>query len=633
VHIYRLITEHSIEENILTKAQQKRNLDLLVMDEGKFDASGPQGDANGKAKSDDVFSKGGLRSILGVDAEDESDDVKTTSDAAESEPEVTKEQMEQTMASLEDEDDVRAMHGAQKEADDELKEFDESIEYFKEEGDGDGGEEKGEAGDGKQPSNNEEKPEDAAKAEPQEDEKKSEADMQREFEAWQSQVGMDASSIESSLSATERYALNFREEIDPFYSIFAINEYKRKMEAEESAEEIDLDEIERNKLIEEERALEEGDLLGTFPCPEDLLRQSHLYTREKARLRSSKKRRKLTGENWETRIDGNVNLPYWYNVDTGEAIWDKPLVLLELEAYDQALEKHWNALPLKPLVHIMEYLIPFPERTTCSLVCRQWRTAATDISFVRHIYPVEMGALLQGGRQIEHNHYRTIEEALSIALPGDTIGTYLACMVSMCYSCQRATDLQPCLAVELGDGHYWVSEPGLKVTFPLRFIGDEHDPSHVIVELSGTVEWSGKGGWMEGVTFRRPRMASDQSREILRLLDGGRVDMGVCVLDNEGSQGPVAVVTGAKSKGVWFSTDIIGSEAGAGAIIEAGGSLHLQNVSKPSYSRRQLNSVMNVSHRNFALSASVYHYEQSRPRRFVQWSRVVFSDEGMSGPR
>ena len=245
--------------------------------------------------------------------------------------------------------------------------------------------------------------------------------MQREFEAWQSEVGMDAASIEGSLTPTERYALNFREDIDPFYSIFAINEYKRKMEVQDDVEEIDLDELERNKEIEERRALEDGDLLGTFPRPEDLLRQSHLYAREKSRLRSSKKRRKLTGENWETRIDGSVNHPYWYNVDTGEAIWDKPLVLLELEAYNLALEKQWSALPLKPLVHIMKYLVPFPERTTCSLVCKHWHAAATDISFVRHVYPVEM----QGRRQLEYNHYRTIEEAVSDSLPGDTIGTYL----------------------------------------------------------------------------------------------------------------------------------------------------------------------------------------------------------------
>jgi len=36
VHIYRLITEHSIEENILRKANQKRLLDDVVIQGGSF---------------------------------------------------------------------------------------------------------------------------------------------------------------------------------------------------------------------------------------------------------------------------------------------------------------------------------------------------------------------------------------------------------------------------------------------------------------------------------------------------------------------------------------------------------------------------------------------------------------------
>jgi len=36
VHIYRLISEHTVEENILKKAQQKRHLDFLVMGVSEF---------------------------------------------------------------------------------------------------------------------------------------------------------------------------------------------------------------------------------------------------------------------------------------------------------------------------------------------------------------------------------------------------------------------------------------------------------------------------------------------------------------------------------------------------------------------------------------------------------------------
>ena len=51
VHIYRMISEHTVEENILRKAQQKRHLDFLVMGEGKFNM--------------EFFSKNSLRELVG----------------------------------------------------------------------------------------------------------------------------------------------------------------------------------------------------------------------------------------------------------------------------------------------------------------------------------------------------------------------------------------------------------------------------------------------------------------------------------------------------------------------------------------------------------------------------------------
>ena len=36
VHIYRLVTEHTIEENILRKSDQKRELDHLAIQSGGF---------------------------------------------------------------------------------------------------------------------------------------------------------------------------------------------------------------------------------------------------------------------------------------------------------------------------------------------------------------------------------------------------------------------------------------------------------------------------------------------------------------------------------------------------------------------------------------------------------------------
>ena len=54
VHIYRFVCSSTIEENILTKAKQKRHLDFLVMTEGNFSETS-------------LFSAQGLKDVLGAD--------------------------------------------------------------------------------------------------------------------------------------------------------------------------------------------------------------------------------------------------------------------------------------------------------------------------------------------------------------------------------------------------------------------------------------------------------------------------------------------------------------------------------------------------------------------------------------
>jgi Helicase conserved C-terminal domain/F-box-like len=405
VHIFRLVTEHTIEENILKKAKQKRNLDLLVMDRGRFDASMLKRRRIMTADTDlesnnasNLYTKGGLREILGV--------AQASGKASDEDDIVSSDQVEKTMTSLEDIDDANALKGSRKEAEEELKEFDETIEY-KKDSDADDEEE--------------------FKAEPsaeddKEDPKSEEKELEREIAAWQEKVGVDPSVIEASLSPVERYGIRFGEVVDPYYSIFAVLEYRQKLENQTSGvEEIDINQIEEEKALEENRAFEEGDLLSTNPNPDDLIRQINLYRREKARLVGSKMRRKLIGEDWEQRFDSTQTC-FWYNVDTGEGVWDKPKVLVEMESYNRAYDQKWRSLPIKPLLRIMSYLNPFPDRMRTAEVCTHWCKAAKDISFVRHVYPVEMGAYTRDDAKMEYNHFRTIEQAIKSSLPGDTIG-------------------------------------------------------------------------------------------------------------------------------------------------------------------------------------------------------------------
>jgi F-box-like len=413
VHIFRLVTEHTIEENILRKAKQKRNLDVLVMDKGNFDASQLKRrriksvDLTSESnRTNSLYTKGGLREILGISFSDgvggahsEEDDV------------VTSEQIETTMTSLEDVDDVKALHGSRKEAAEELKEFDESIEYKKD----------SDADDEEEP-----KVEVSAEDFPKNNISTEEKELEKEIAAWQENSGVDPSIIESSLLPVERYGVRFCKVIDPYYSIFAVKEYQEKLESQsDETDEIDIGQIEREKELEESLAFEEGDLLATHPRPDDLIRQMNLYRREKSRLNAIKKRRRLTGQNWEYRAESNQS-HYWYNIDTGEALWDKPKVLIDQEAYNQAIERKWSFLPLKPLIHLMSYLLPFPDRLRSSEVCSHWCKAAKDPSFVRHVYPVEMGAYTRDEAKMEFNHFRTIEDAVKSSLPGDTIGKWVS---------------------------------------------------------------------------------------------------------------------------------------------------------------------------------------------------------------
>jgi len=489
VHIYRMVTEHTIEENILTKAKQKRNLDFLVMDEGKFHASHNELSAcDTGTDENDGFTKDKLQNILGIHAE--GDQVSPKSAATDS---MSKDQLESAMSALEDEDDVKAMRSARQEAAEALREFDESIHSEENKG-----KDKKDRIQKKNEPSNDSTGSDSQTVK-QADSSDDDKEMEREFAQWQRRVGMDATTIHESLRPLERYGLNLKEKIDPYYSQYYFAEQHRLAQTENMNNEWNIEEIEQKKVEDEQKAFDDGDLLCTFPEPSALPRQRQLYMREKARLRSEIMKRKLTGQNWSMKIEDRTGKSFWYNSDTGEARWEKPEVLNMLESEKSARKEGWTALPSKPLVNILEFLIPYPDRRSCAATCCKWHIAANDSSFVLHVWPIEQGALVMDERKMGKNHFRTILDATQAALPGDTI--------------------------ELGDGHYFINDPGLMINKPIKFVGDEHDPSQVVLELSGDINWNASGGWIEGITVRRSSITTQmtQNNEILRIGLGVRV--------------------------------------------------------------------------------------------------------------
>lgn len=101
VHIYRFVSDHTIESNILKKANQKRQLDNLVIQEGDF--------------TTDYFTKFSVKELLGPEVPD----VKGVNDKPllqeSSQASKDPRSLEKLLAQAEDEDDVKAAHSAMKE--------------------------------------------------------------------------------------------------------------------------------------------------------------------------------------------------------------------------------------------------------------------------------------------------------------------------------------------------------------------------------------------------------------------------------------------------------------------------------------------------------------------------------------
>ncbi|GAV51738.1 hypothetical protein ZYGR_0AF02090 [Zygosaccharomyces rouxii] len=113
VHIYRFVSDHTIESNILKKANQKRQLDNVVIQEGDF--------------TTDYFTKFSVKELLGPEVPDvmgvNDKPLLQESSQASKDPR----RLEKLLAQAEDEDDVKAAHLAMKEVDADDDDFAENV--------------------------------------------------------------------------------------------------------------------------------------------------------------------------------------------------------------------------------------------------------------------------------------------------------------------------------------------------------------------------------------------------------------------------------------------------------------------------------------------------------------------------
>jgi len=66
-------------------------------------------------------------------------------------------------------------------------------------------------------------------------------------------------------------------------------------------------------------------------------------------------------------------------------------------------------------------------------------------------------------------------------------------------------------------------------------VGDEDDPSNVVIEVNGTITWSSPFGRMEGVTLRRPKISSEAAydKPLIKISAMAKLDFFKCVVESD----------------------------------------------------------------------------------------------------
>jgi E1A-binding protein p400 len=486
VHIYRLVCSSTVEENILIKAKQKRHLDYLVMTEGNFSEAS-------------LFNVDSVKGMLGIE---ESDASSTQNSKL---PGVASADIDAAMAAAEDEEDIKAMRNAQDELRKEGDEFDENAPQgvageapITELDDDDEGADKNAAADAESKVGTSSAPA-GSESTQLAVAAKEDADMEAEFASWQSKIGTDFDSIQSALKPIERFAYKMHTEVEPFYSIPYLLDLQRMNElAEEKGgvtqedEEWNVAEIERQKEENEERALNEGELLWAPMTYRDMRKMKHWYRRERERIHGAIRRRAITGEAWSQVVDVESGLPFWYNSDTGDASYTTPDIVVRQQNVEKAYREGYSALPSPALFSIFHCLTPV-ERMQAGASCSHWRSVAAGEEFHLKVFPVEVTSnrsFMEKSKSKDSKVFSTISEAIAAALPGDTI--------------------------VLSHGHYW--ENDVTIAKPLRFVGDIEDPARCAVEITGTINVmeNAKAVVFAGINVSRPRRLPN-AKSLLRL--------------------------------------------------------------------------------------------------------------------
>ena len=382
--------------------------------------------------------------------------------------------------------------------------------------------------------------------------------MEAEFSSWQNETSSASieSAIQKALSPLERYALNFKRYIDPYFSQFFVSDFQREVERSTLDEEWDVEAIEKEKAAEEKLALS-GDSKGTYELlsskirTQDLLKHVNLYNRERSRLLRDKLYSRLTGADWSVKTDGVSQLPFFHNSDTGESRWDKPKILQEKDDLAWAYQAGWAGLSVKLLVATLQFLTPV-ERMVAASVCKIFHIVSIREEFMLRVVAAGGGSRSNSSGGEGARIFTELGDAVEASLPGDII--------------------------ELLPGHHWITKQ-LTLKHPVYIEGDERNCSSVVLEVgSGGITWNNSlgvhgrynGGGITGVSIRRPK--PDSTGISLMTIEGNtKLAFDKCVFDaaNLDNSNCVVKIVESDCNTIEFEQCVVkGSENGCGIWLD-----------------------------------------------------------------
>ncbi|TYZ61770.1 hypothetical protein PybrP1_012802 [[Pythium] brassicae (nom. inval.)] len=362
--------------------------------------------------------------------------------------------------------------------------------------------------------------------------KQLELEEERKLQAWKDSVS-SLQCFEDALNAVDRYALHFREQVDPLYAYVptaaALESY-----FDSQLSSLDVDRIDAEKAREEAALIADGELIaGAMRADNDTdnndnngtvdndVEAAHraLYRKQRAHVHSERRRRRLTGAAWELKRCAVTNQPFYWNVDTREAVWERPAVLAANEDVARMRQHGFAGLLPSVLLAILQCLSAHPDRHRVELVCRAWRRAATHPSLFVKLSASDL-----------HARGQSLAQALAGVARGET--------------------------VLVGAGVYALADV-VDVATPLRLLAAPD--AHVELQMTtgrAQLRWSARGGVLCGFRLTRPSPAADDRdadagaptshwQHLLHVAGGGRVRVLYCDFDGGGRGNACVAVSGS----------------------------------------------------------------------------------------